>query len=60
MKLLEWFLFLHLLETGKYYLRKQGRATGIPIRDILQTAVQSLGLKDVAEFKIEDRVLGLT
>jgi glutamate formiminotransferase/formiminotetrahydrofolate cyclodeaminase len=48
-----------LLETGKYYLRKQERSTGIPVRDILQTAVQSLGLKDVAEFKIEDRVLGL-
>ena len=51
--------FPALLETGKYYLRKQGRATGIPIIDILLTAVQSLGLKDVAEFKIEDRVLGL-
>ncbi len=48
-----------LLETGKYYLRKQGRSTGIPIRDILETAVQSLGLKDVADFHIEERVLGL-
>ncbi len=48
-----------LLETGKYYLRKQGRSTGIPIRDILETAVQSLGLRDVADFNIEERVLGL-
>lgn len=48
-----------LLETGKYYLRKQGRSTGIPVRDILNTAVQSLGLNDVSEFKIEERVLGL-
>ena len=48
-----------LLETGKYYLRKQHRSTGIPIRDILNTAVQSLGLNDVSEFKIEERVLGL-
>ncbi|KAA3617737.1 MAG: glutamate formimidoyltransferase [Calditrichaeota bacterium] len=48
-----------LLETGKYYLRKQGRAVGIPIIDILNTAVQSLGLTDVAEFNIEERVLGL-
>ena len=48
-----------LLETGKYYLRKQGRSTGIPIKDILNTAVQSLGLNDVSEFKIEERVLGL-
>ena len=48
-----------LLETGKHYLRKQHRSTGIPILDILNTAVQSLGLNDVSEFKIEDRVLGL-
>jgi len=48
-----------LLETGKHYLRKQHRSTGIPIRDILNTAVQSLGLNDVSEFKIEERVLGL-
>jgi glutamate formiminotransferase/formiminotetrahydrofolate cyclodeaminase len=48
-----------LLETGKYYLKKQGRSTGIPVKDILSTAVQSLGLNDVSEFKIEERVLGL-
>ena len=48
-----------LLETGKFYLRKQGRSTGIPVRDILNTALQSLGLKDVADFNIEERVLGL-
>ena len=48
-----------LLETGKFYLRKQGRSTGIPIKDILNTAVQSLGLNDVSDFNIEERVLGL-
>ncbi len=51
--------FPALLETGKYYLRKQNRSTGIPIKDILNTAIQSLGLNDVSEFKIEERVLGL-
>jgi len=48
-----------LLETGKYYLRLQERSTGIPVGDILEIAVQSLGLRDVADFKIEERVLGL-
>ena len=48
-----------LLETGKFYLKKQGRSAGIPIKDILNTAVQSLGLTDVGDFKIEERVLGL-
>jgi glutamate formiminotransferase / formiminotetrahydrofolate cyclodeaminase len=32
---------------------------GIPIKDILATAVQSLGLNDVAKFNTEERVLGL-
>ncbi|MBZ0200623.1 MAG: glutamate formimidoyltransferase [Ignavibacteriaceae bacterium] len=48
-----------LLESGKYYLELQGRSTGVPVKDILETAVQSLGLRDVADFNIEDRVLGL-
>jgi glutamate formiminotransferase/formiminotetrahydrofolate cyclodeaminase len=48
-----------LLETGKYYLKKQNRSTGIPSTDILEVAVQSLGLRDVSDFKIEERVLGL-
>jgi glutamate formiminotransferase/formiminotetrahydrofolate cyclodeaminase len=48
-----------LLETGKYYLKKQHRSIGIPAIDILKTAVQSLGLEDVAEFNLEERVLGI-
>ncbi len=48
-----------LLETGKFYLRNQGRSTGIPIKDILNSAVQSLGLNDVSPFNLEERVLGL-
>ncbi len=48
-----------LLDAGIFYLKKQGRSAGIPIRDILETAVQSLGLRDVSDFIIEERVLGL-
>ncbi|MCF8242972.1 MAG: cyclodeaminase/cyclohydrolase family protein, partial [Melioribacteraceae bacterium] len=51
--------FPALLETGKFYLKRQGRSTGIPIKDILNTAIYSLGLKDVSDFVIEERVLGL-
>ncbi len=43
-----------LLETGKFYLRNQHRSIGVPVKDILNTAVQSLGLNDVSEFKIEE------
>ncbi len=48
-----------LLETGKYYLKQQHRSVGVPVKDILNTAIQSLGLNDVSEFKIGERVLGL-
>ncbi len=48
-----------LLETGLHYLKKQGRAAGVPIIDILNTAVQSLGLTDASEFNLQERVLGL-
>ncbi|MFZ1290609.1 MAG: glutamate formimidoyltransferase [Melioribacteraceae bacterium] len=51
--------FSALLQTGKFYLQQQGRSTGIPIKDIFNTAVQSLGLEDLSKFNIEERVLGL-
>lgn len=51
--------FEALLETGKFYLKKQNRSAGIPVKDILETAVQSLGLRDLSEFNLEERVLGL-
>ncbi|MCK6604248.1 MAG: glutamate formimidoyltransferase [Ignavibacteriaceae bacterium] len=48
-----------LYETGIHYLAKQGRCTGIPWRDVLKTAVQSLQLNDVSSFNIDERVLGI-
>lgn len=51
--------FSALLQSGKYYLKLQSRSAGIPTKDILETAVQSLGLRDVTDFIIEERVLGL-
>ena len=47
-----------LIEAGKFYLRRQGRSEGIPADDILRTAVQSMGLKDVAPFDIPEKVIG--
>lgn len=48
-----------LAEAGRYYLKRQGKSTGIPARDILETAVLSMGLKDVAEFDLDKKVIGL-
>ena len=41
-----------LLEAGRYYLKAQGKSPFVPIPDVLQTAVFSMGLADVAPFDI--------
>ena len=46
-----------ILESGKYYLNLMGESAGIPERMIIETAVQSMGLKDVAEFDIDKKVI---
>ncbi|OFZ41588.1 MAG: formiminotransferase-cyclodeaminase, partial [Bdellovibrionales bacterium GWC1_52_8] len=48
-----------LLESGKFYLQKQGRALGIPVEDILRTAVFSMGLADIAPFDMQKKLIGL-
>ncbi len=48
-----------LAESGRHYLRTMGRSPFVPARDLIQTAVFSLGLADVAPFDIEKKVLGL-
>ena len=51
--------FQCLLASGRYYLQAMGKSTGVPTADILQTAVFSMGLADVAPFEVEKKVLGL-
>jgi glutamate formiminotransferase/formiminotetrahydrofolate cyclodeaminase len=46
-------------EAGRYYLSRMRKSTGVPVPDLMETAVQSMGLRDVSEFDIEERVLGL-
>lgn len=50
--------FPALHAAGKFYLRRQGRSAGIPAEDVVKTAVQSLGLTDVAPFEIKEKVIG--
>ena len=35
------------------------QSTGVPARDIVTTAVQAMGLSDVAEFDIDKKVIGM-
>jgi glutamate formiminotransferase / formiminotetrahydrofolate cyclodeaminase len=51
--------FQCLLASGRHYLKAMGKSTGVPVTDILQTAVFSMGLGDVAPFDLEKKVLGL-
>jgi len=48
-----------LRQAGEFYLERQGASRGLPARDVLETAVQSMGLRDVGPFDIDQRVLGL-
>ncbi len=46
-------------QAGRFYLRRMQKSTGIPARDIVTTAVQAMGLADVAEFDIDKKVIGM-
>ena len=46
-----------MLSAGNHYLQKQNRTRGVPEKDIIDTAVQSLGLNDVAIFNVEEKII---
>lgn len=46
-------------QAGRYYLRRMRKSTGAPARDVVTTAVQAMGLNDVAEFDIDRKVVGM-
>jgi len=51
--------FEAMQQAGRFYLERMQKSTGIPARDIVTTAVQAMGLNDVAEFDIDKKVIGL-
>ncbi len=46
-----------MLQAGRHYLRMQEKSTGIPEKDIIETAVQSLGLNDITPFDPEQKII---
>jgi glutamate formiminotransferase/formiminotetrahydrofolate cyclodeaminase len=42
-----------------FYLNRMRKSTGIPVPDLMETAIQSMGLRDVAPFEAEEKVLGM-
>jgi glutamate formiminotransferase/formiminotetrahydrofolate cyclodeaminase len=46
-----------LVEAGRHYLRKQGRSTGLPERELVEIAIQSLGLTQLSPFDPDKRII---
>ncbi len=46
-----------LLESGIHYLKKMNESTGIPERMIMDTAIQSMGLAELAPFDLDKKVI---
>jgi glutamate formiminotransferase/formiminotetrahydrofolate cyclodeaminase len=46
-----------MLEAGRYFLRKQGKSAGVPDRELVEMAVRSLGLDQVAPFDPDKKIV---
>jgi glutamate formiminotransferase/formiminotetrahydrofolate cyclodeaminase len=46
-----------VLDAGRHYLRKQGKSTGIPERQIVETAIQSLSLHEIIPFDPDEKII---
>ena len=46
-----------MLMAGRHYLKKQRYTTGISLNDIIEVAIQSLGLNDIVPFKAEEKII---
>lgn len=46
-----------LLEAGRYFLRKQQRSTGVSDAELIQIAVKSMGLDDLAPFDPRKKII---
>jgi len=46
-----------MLQAGRHYLDRQGSSAGVPESQIVETAIQSLGLRELGEFAPNQRVI---
>ena len=46
-----------MLDVGRYYLKKQNKNIGIPEREIIKTAILSLGLNDTTPFNMDEKII---
>ena len=48
-----------LRQAGRFYLKRMRKSTGVPVPDLAETAIQSMGLRDVAPFDPATKVLAM-
>jgi glutamate formiminotransferase/formiminotetrahydrofolate cyclodeaminase len=46
-----------MLEAGRYFLRKQGKSAGVPERELVESAIRSMGLDQVAPFEADKKII---
>jgi glutamate formiminotransferase/formiminotetrahydrofolate cyclodeaminase len=46
-----------MLMAGRHYLRKQGKSAGIPEREVVECAIRSMGMSEVATFDPDDKII---
>jgi len=46
-----------IISAGKFYLSKQKRSTGIPVKDIIKIAIKSMGLNEISEFNPYEKII---
>lgn len=46
-----------MVEAGRHYLKKQLKPTGLPERELIEVAVRSMGLRDLSEFDLGDKIV---
>ena len=46
-----------LVDAGRHFLRKQNRSTGLPERELVRIAIESMGLSNLKEFKPEEKIV---
>jgi glutamate formiminotransferase/formiminotetrahydrofolate cyclodeaminase len=46
-----------LLEAGRHYLNKQGRSTGVSNAELIEIAIQSMGLNQLGSFNPKERII---
>jgi glutamate formiminotransferase/formiminotetrahydrofolate cyclodeaminase len=46
-----------MLAAGRHYLQKQNKSAGVPESEIVETAIRSMGLRDVAPFDPQEKII---